>query len=112
MPEKQSGHSGRIGLKREGQHLEHELDLLSAILRDPCGRVIARIRGGETLGLFNVLFNFSNARQVLIELVAIGADQRSVHVAGFSENKIEDGSLFLLAFLEVGAALTSWTGTE
>src|SRR5262249_49796289 len=108
------GDARAIGLEGQHQHVQHDLGVLRAILRDPLGSLDSWIfdRASEVLGLLESSFDLADTREVLVELVAIASAQPAIHAAGVFEHKIEHGPLLLLATTQVLCAFAGSARTE
>ena len=63
------------------QFPEHERDMFAVAVRDACGCIHRRILDRETRGVFDALFDFAHAREVLIQLLLVATVEPGVHGA-------------------------------
>ena len=99
--EQEGGDPRRVGLERQHQHVEHELDVLR-VARSGCPRGVSTPGSrtlAEPLGLLDARLDLADAGQVLVELLLVAAPSSPLHRAGVVEDEVEDRPLLLLAAL-------------
>ena len=107
VPEQERGDAGGVGLKRQDQHVIHELNVLSPVLWNARRGIGAGILDRpKLLRLLNACLDFADAGEVLVELVLVVSVQPAVHAARLFHHEIEHRPLFLLAALQVLRALS------
>ena len=71
LGDQHGGNPGRIRLKRQEQHVEHELDVLAGVCRNARRRVQLEVGHRHPLGAFDALFDFADAGEILVELLPV-----------------------------------------
>src|SRR5690606_35504284 len=91
-------HEGRdaryVGLEREREQIEHQVDVLVEAVRYTCRRIRQRpLRQVARLEPLYAALDFPDALEVIVDLRAIARAERPLEALGLGQNQIEDALL-------------------
>ena len=104
-----------VALKRQGNQVEHQPDMLADIIRYPLGTSHASRRQAlrSAFGLTDPQLNLANSRQVFIDLAPVARAQAAAELLRIVQHKVQDALLIHLALGSIGRrALAATRGKQ